>query len=145
MAETSSLLNCRRGNSTASSNLVLSAFEQPTAISGWLFFYSPPPSLLERWAIKKQPIDCAAIGCSKAAAPRERKDARAKRVNLVAPATRALPFQSPLPLLAHSLSNPHSRISRTPSPFPAPLLAHSPSTVKKIGWITAKVIQPIIR
>ena len=31
MAETSSLLNCRRGNSTASSNLVLSAFEQPTA------------------------------------------------------------------------------------------------------------------
>ena len=30
MAETSSLLNCRRGNSTASSNLVLSACSQPT-------------------------------------------------------------------------------------------------------------------
>ncbi len=131
MAETSSLLNCRRGNSTASSNLVLSAFEQPTAVAVGCFVIEVPPSLLERALITKQPEDCAAIGCSKAAAPRERTRctkykcrANERRVehaptmpnaadvqrspccvNLVAPAAHALPF------------HPYPRISRTPVLF----------------------------
>ena len=53
MAETSSLLNCRRGNSTASSNLVLSAFEQPTTKVVGCFVIGVAPSLLERASITK--------------------------------------------------------------------------------------------
>ena len=43
MAETSSLLNCRTGNRTTSSNLVLSAQRQPTSVA---FFASRPRSAI---------------------------------------------------------------------------------------------------
>ncbi len=85
-----------------------------------VFLLAPMQARLQMGASRKtieRPHRARFLGL--AASPRERKDARAKRVNLVAPAARFLPFQSPLQNLAHSLA------------IPPPLLARSPSTVKE--------------
>ena len=95
MAETSSLLNCRRGNSTASSNLVLSAKPRNGCDeSRNRFFVGTHASSLANGRQQKNdraPLQGAVsrLGSGPAGAQKMHEPTR---VNLVAPAAHALPF-----------------------------------------------------
>ena len=116
MAETSSLLNCRRGNSTASSNLVLSAFEQPTATAVGCFVV-----VVHRACSRASPQQSNQMIAQQSVVQRQRprgsvQDGRSQSCRTRCSRTS---LSNPNSSISRTnLSNPNSSISRTPLLIP---------------------------
>ena len=108
MAETSSLLNCRRGNSTASSNLVLSAFEQPTTQVAGCFVVGEHQACLSAHPQQNNRVIAQQSAVQRLRPRGGAQDARANASESCRPRCSRTPLLTPPPLLASSPSIPHS-------------------------------------